>query len=134
MNGPPRGMKILASRTACRSHRIVATASAPSTSSGCWPREPTHVLSLVHDRAEQAQAETLRALGASVHRTRAAAPQSRAWRDRAVDGETATHVLLHSPEIHTAIARMTGEWPDPVLAHCSGIAPVALMPRSITRR
>ena len=91
-------------------------------------RGSVHVLSLVHDREEEAEAETMRRAGmgvttARVHRgrslVRAAAglPTSRPL----------SHLLLDSAEMPAAIDRAVNTFePDVVLAYCSGMARFAL--------
>jgi sugar transferase (PEP-CTERM/EpsH1 system associated) len=89
-----------------------------------------HVVSLVHDAAEAAQADTLRQLGVGV--STALVPRARNLLSAAfaLRGDTPlTHALLHAPAMSAAIARATERWmPDVVLAYCSGVAPLALAP------
>jgi sugar transferase (PEP-CTERM/EpsH1 system associated) len=92
-------------------------------------RADVHVVSLVHDRAEAAEADTLRALGVRV--STALVPRARNLARAAIELRTntpLTHVLLDSPGLQPAIDRATANWrPDVVLAYCSGVAPFALV-------
>jgi sugar transferase (PEP-CTERM/EpsH1 system associated) len=88
------------------------------------------LVSLVHDRAEQAHAADLRDLAASV----TVAPVSR-WLGygraaRALaTGQPLTHAMLDAPEVGAACRKLMRERPpDVVLAYCSGMARFALEP------
>jgi sugar transferase (PEP-CTERM/EpsH1 system associated) len=89
-----------------------------------------HVVSLVHDRAEAAEADTLRALGVRV--STALVPRVRNLVRAGFELRSSTpltHVLLDSPGMRPAIERATAGWrPDVVLAYCSGVAPLSLAP------
>ena len=102
-----------------RAHHIVKLLAA---------RADVRVVSLVHDRDEAAQANTLRQLGVGV--TTAMVPRARNLVTAALALPTATpltHALLHAPAMRAAIARATTRWfPDVVLAYCTGVAPLAL--------
>jgi len=93
-------------------------------------RADVHVVSLVHDRAEAAQADALRRLGVEV--STAMVPRARNLVSAAAALPTPlplTHALLHSPAIHPAVTRaVAGGRPDVVLSYCSGVAPFALEP------
>jgi len=93
-------------------------------------RADVHVVSLVHDRAEAAEADTLRRMGVRV--SIAPVPRVRNLARAAVELGTSrplTHILLHSPQMQAAVRRATADWrPDVVLAYCSGVAPAALAP------
>jgi sugar transferase (PEP-CTERM/EpsH1 system associated) len=93
-------------------------------------RAKVHVVSLVHDREEEAQAGTLRAIGVEV--TTAYVPRVRNLALGALKLATATpltHLLLDSPAMRPALERALAGWrPDAVLAYCSGVAPMTLEP------
>src|SRR5580765_2166938 len=93
-------------------------------------RADVHVVSLVHDREEEAQADTLRALGVTV--STALVPRLRNLAAAALRLPTATpltHLLLDSPAMRPALDRALDGWqPDVVLAYCSGVAPLSLLP------
>ena len=93
-------------------------------------RAKVHVVSLVHDREEEAQAETLRAMGVEV--TTALVPRVRNLALGALKLATETpltHLLLDSPAMRPALERALAGWrPDAVLAYCSGVAPMSLEP------
>ena len=93
-------------------------------------RADVHVISLTHDRAEHAQAETLRQLGVGV--STAQVPRVRNLVRAAIALPTntpLTHLLLDSPDMPALLRSATRDWrPDVVLAYCSGIAPFALTP------
>ncbi|MEO8256566.1 MAG: TIGR03087 family PEP-CTERM/XrtA system glycosyltransferase [Acidobacteriota bacterium] len=93
-------------------------------------RADVHVVSLVHDRAEAAEAEALRRTGVRV--STALVPRTRNLIRAALTLQTATpltHVLFDAPEMQAALDRVTADWrPDVVLAYCSGVAPLALAP------
>jgi len=93
-------------------------------------RADVHVVSLVHDRAEAAEADTLRRMGVRV--SIAPVPRIANLARAAIDLGTnrpLTHLLLHSPRMQEAVRRATDGWrPDVVLAYCSGVAPAALAP------
>src|SRR5919197_1283440 len=94
------------------------------------PRTDLHIVSLVHDRAEEAQADSLRRLGIRV--STAPAPRVRNRAGAAVGLLTArplTHFLLDSPALSGILRRIVRERrPDVVLAYCSGAAAWALKP------
>jgi sugar transferase (PEP-CTERM/EpsH1 system associated) len=91
-------------------------------------RARVHVVSLVHDREEEAQASTLRQLGVEV--TTAYVPRLRNLARGAVQLATdvpLTHLLLDSPALGPALDRaLAAGRPDVVLAYCSGVAPATL--------
>ena len=91
-------------------------------------RANVHVVSLVHDREEEAQAETLRQLGVEV--TTAYVPRTRNLALSAlklVTDTPLTHLLLDSPAMRPSLERVLANWrPDAVLAYCSGVAPLSL--------
>jgi sugar transferase (PEP-CTERM/EpsH1 system associated) len=91
-------------------------------------RARVHVVSLVHDREEEAQAATLRRLGVEV--TTAYVPRLRNLALGAVKLATdvpLTHLLLDSPALGPALDRVLAAGrPDVVLAYCSGVAPATL--------
>jgi sugar transferase (PEP-CTERM/EpsH1 system associated) len=93
-------------------------------------RADVHVVSLVHDREEEAQADTLRRLGVAV--STALVPRARNLAIAALKLPTATpltHLLLDSPAMRPALDRAIDGWqPDVVLAYCSGVAPLSLVP------
>ena len=93
-------------------------------------RADVHVVSLVHDREEEAQADTLRRLGVAV--STALVPRVRNLALAAIKLPTSiplTHLLLDSPAVRPAIDRAIDGWrPDVVLAYCSGVAPLSLVP------
>jgi sugar transferase (PEP-CTERM/EpsH1 system associated) len=104
-----------------RAHHIVRLLAA---------RADVRVVSLVHDREEAAQADTLRQLGVGVATARV--PRARNLVTAALALPTATpltHALLHAPAMRAAIETATTKWfPDVVLAYCTGVAPLALAP------
>jgi sugar transferase (PEP-CTERM/EpsH1 system associated) len=87
-----------------------------------------HVVSLVHDAAEAAEADTLRRLGVKVSIARVPRMKNLLCGGRALRAGTAlTHVLLDSPGIRGAIQGACRDAaPDVVLAYCSGVARFAL--------
>lgn len=91
-------------------------------------RADVHIVSLVHDHAEQAQTDTLRRMGIGV--STALVPRVRNLARGAVSLATPTpltHMLLDSPALGMALEKATREHaPDVVLAYCSGIARFAL--------
>jgi sugar transferase (PEP-CTERM/EpsH1 system associated) len=93
-------------------------------------RGSVHVLSLVHDREEEAEADTLRRLGVGV--TTARVRRARSLVRAAAGLPTArplSHLLLDSAEMPAAIDRAVRACdPDVVLAYCSGMARFALEP------
>jgi sugar transferase (PEP-CTERM/EpsH1 system associated) len=93
-------------------------------------RADVHVVSLVHDREEEAQADTLRRLGVAV--STALVPRARNLAIAALKLPTSTpltHLLLDSPAMRPALDRAIDGWqPDVVLAYCSGVAPLSLVP------
>jgi len=93
-------------------------------------RADVHVVSLVHDREEEAQADTLRRLGVAV--STALVPRVRNLALAAIKLPTSiplTHLLLDSPAVRPAIDRAIDGWrPDVMLAYCSGVAPLSLVP------
>jgi sugar transferase (PEP-CTERM/EpsH1 system associated) len=93
-------------------------------------RADVHVVSLVHDREEEAQADTLRRLGVAV--STALVPRVRNLALAAIKLPTSiplTHLLLDSPAVRPALDRAIDGWrPDVVLAYCSGVAPLSLVP------
>ena len=88
------------------------------------------VVSLVHDRAEEAEAGTLAQLGVRVMTARV--PRARNLVRgglRLLTDTPLTHVLLDAPGIRPLLERAVAEHrPDVVLAYCSGMAPLALAP------
>ena len=92
-------------------------------------RADVHVVSLVHDREEEAQADTLRQLGVAV--STAFVPRTRNLALAALKLQTSTpltHLLLDSPGMQPALERALDGWrPDVVLAYCSGVAPLSLV-------
>jgi len=104
-----------------RAHHIVRLLAA---------RADVRVVSLVHDRDEAAQADTLRQLGVGV--ATAMVPRARNLVGAALALPTSTpltHALLHAPAMSAAIETATTKWfPDVVLAYCTGVAPLALAP------
>src|SRR6185436_5599138 len=92
-------------------------------------RADVHVVSLVHDREEEAQADTLRQLGVAV--STAFVPRTRNLALAALKLPTSTpptHLLLDSPAMQPALVRALDGWrPDVVLAYCSGVAPLSLV-------
>lgn len=93
-------------------------------------RADVHVVSLVHDRAEEAEARTLEQLGVRVSTIRV--PRLRNLM-RAVTRlgttEPLTHLLLDAPAARGVLEGVVREGrPDVVLAYCSGFAPPALEP------
>lgn len=93
-------------------------------------RADVHVVSLVHDRAEEAEADTLRRMGVRI--SAAVVPRLRNLARGAINLPTRTpltNVLLSSPGMGIAVHQATCEQPpDVVLAYCSGVAPYALVP------
>lgn len=88
------------------------------------------LLSLVHDDAEAAHANTLAARGVRVVTARVRGVSRYLRAGLALVGTTPlTHVLLDSPELPEALERIAGAGPpDVVVAFCSGVAPLALRP------
>jgi hypothetical protein len=84
-----------------------------------------HVISLTHDRAERAQAETLRRLGVRVSIAHVPRLRNLARAAAALLTDTPlTHLLLASPDLAARLDDATREWrPDVVLAYCSGSRP-----------
>jgi sugar transferase (PEP-CTERM/EpsH1 system associated) len=93
-------------------------------------RADVHVVSLVHDREEEAQADTLRRLGVAV--STALVPRVRNLARAAINLSASTpltHLLLDSPAMRPALDQAMHRWrPDVVLAYCSGVAPLSLAP------
>ncbi|MEO8681336.1 MAG: TIGR03087 family PEP-CTERM/XrtA system glycosyltransferase [Vicinamibacterales bacterium] len=93
-------------------------------------RADVHVVSLVHDRAEQAEAATLERLGVQVSTVRV--PRLRNLVRAAASlftNRPLTHLLLEAPGMARALEDATrGQRPDVVFAYCSGVAPLALAP------
>ena len=93
-------------------------------------RGSVHVLSLVHDREEEAEAETMRRAGIGV--TTARVHRGRSLVRAAAGLPTArplSHLLLDSAEMPAAIDWAVNAFePDAVLAYCSGMARFALEP------
>jgi sugar transferase (PEP-CTERM/EpsH1 system associated) len=89
-----------------------------------------HVVSLVHDAAEAAEADTLRRLGVEVSIARVSRIRNMVAGAGALRaGAPLTHVLLDSPEMRGAIRDACRDGaPDVVLAYCSGVARFALEP------
>ena len=104
-----------------RAHHIVRLLAA---------RADVHVVSLVHDKDEERQADTLRQLGVGV--STALVPRARNLVSAALALPTAvplTHALLNAPGIAAAVEQVTERLrPDVVLAYCTGVAPLALAP------
>jgi len=113
-----------------RSHTTYPEGETTLSSSHSSSIADVRVVSLVHDRDEAAQANTLRQLGVGV--TTAMVPRARNLVAAALALPTdtpLTHALLHAPAMRAAIARATTRWfPDVVLAYCTGVAPLALAP------
>jgi glycosyltransferase involved in cell wall biosynthesis len=91
-------------------------------------RASVHVVSLVHDAQEEAEADGMRRDGITV--TTARVPRLRNYARgaaRLLGSTPLTHLLLDSPAMRDAIAHSLrdGE-PDVVLAYCSGMARFAL--------
>jgi len=91
-------------------------------------RASVHVVSLVHDDREEAEADGMRRDGIGV--TTARVPRLRNYlrgAARLLSSTPLTHMLLDSPAMRDAIADSLrdGE-PDVVLAYCSGVARFAL--------
>ena len=89
-----------------------------------------HVVSLVHDRAEQAEADSMRRMGVRV--STAMVPRMRNLM-RAAAALTSqvplTHVLLDSPALPAVLERVVTDWqPSVVFAYCSGVVPLCLAP------
>ncbi|MFA5911164.1 MAG: TIGR03087 family PEP-CTERM/XrtA system glycosyltransferase [Vicinamibacterales bacterium] len=89
-----------------------------------------HVVSLAHDRDEAAEAASLERAGVQVSIARV--PRARnlcraaasLWTDTPL-----THSLLNAPAMRRVLSRATRDGrPDVVLAYCSGVAPLALVP------
>lgn len=91
-------------------------------------RASVHVLSLVHDDEEEAQADSMRREGVAVTTARVSRRRNLV-RGAAglVTSRPLTHLLLDSPDMPAAIEESLrdGE-PDVVLAYCSGMARFAL--------
>jgi len=92
-------------------------------------RAEVHVVSLVHDRAEEAEVERLRP---AVRVSTALVPRLRNLASAARALSTTrplTHVLLDAPAMQPAVDRVVEHWkPDVVLAYCTGVAPFAPNP------
>lgn len=89
-----------------------------------------HVVSLVHDRAEEAEAHTLERLGVRVSTVRVARMRNlvRAA-TRLGSSVPLTHLLLNAPGARRVLEGVVRAGrPDVVLAYCSGFAPLALEP------
>ncbi len=93
-------------------------------------RADVHVVSLVHDRAEEAEAATLAQLGVRVSTARVPRVRNLARAaTRLLSATPLTHLLLDAPEMRSLLERAVAETrPDVVLAYCSGVAPLALAP------
>ena len=93
-------------------------------------RADVHVVSLVHDREEEAQADTLRRLGVTVSTALVPRVRNLALAAMKLPSSTPlTHLLLDSPAMRPALDRAIDGWqPDVVLAYCSGVAPLSLVP------
>ena len=104
-----------------RAHHIVKLLAA---------RADVRVVSLVHDRDEAAQTDTLRQLGVGVATAMVARTRNLVSAALALPTDTPlTHALLHAPAMKAAIETATTKWrPDVVLAYCTGVAPLALAP------
>lgn len=93
-------------------------------------RADVHVVSLVHDRAEEAEAGTLARLGVRV--TTARVPRARnlvRGASRLLTKTPLTHLLLDAPAMRPLLEQAVADGrPDVVLAYCSGMAPLALAP------
>jgi len=94
------------------------------------PRVDLDLVSLVHDRHEMAQADSLRRLGVRVSTYRI--PH---WSNYAralvhlAGRRPLTHVLLDAPGLVPSITKLVNERkPDVVLAYCSSMARVAVLP------
>jgi sugar transferase (PEP-CTERM/EpsH1 system associated) len=93
-------------------------------------RAEVELFSLVHDAEEEAHAADLRDLVRSVSIARVPRLQNRLRALAALAGRRPlTHVLLDSPKLRPALARLVSERPpDLVFAYCSGMARFALEP------
>jgi glycosyltransferase involved in cell wall biosynthesis len=93
-------------------------------------RADVHVVSLVHDRTEEAHAEELRRTGVRVSTAMVPKVRNLARAGFTLQTKTPlTHVLLDAPAMQGALDRATAGWqPDVVLAYCSGVVPLALAP------
>ena len=88
------------------------------------------VLSLVHSDEEVRLADEVRALASRVEVARVSRPRTLLNAALSLTGSTPlTHVLLDSPDLPAALARLTSPAaPDVVLAYCSGMARLAMQP------
>ena len=93
-------------------------------------RAEVHVVSLVHDRDEEAEAATLERMGVRVSTARVPRLRNLIRAAASLGGNTPlTHMLLAAPGIHRVLEQVVREArPDVVLAYCTGIAPLALAP------
>ena len=93
-------------------------------------RADVHVVSLVHDRREEAEAAAMRRLGVEVSTARV--PRLRNMIRAAVALPTRpplTTTLLHSPWIAGVLREVVQQSdPDVVLSYCSGVVPLCLTP------
>lgn len=94
------------------------------------PRVELELVSLVHSQHEEAQAESIRALGVRVTACPVSRPSSyvKAIVQLASD-RPLTHVLLDAPGLASALTEIVSERPpDVVLAYCSSMARFAVDP------
>ena len=91
-------------------------------------RAQVHVVSLVHDRAEEAQVAALEQTGVRVSIARVPRLRNLISAAASLAGDRPlTHVLLDSPQMQRAIDDAIRQTPpDVVLAYCSGVARFAL--------
>lgn len=93
------------------------------------------VLSLTHDRGEEAHAPDLAGLASSVTTVPVPRLRNLIRAAAALSGPSAlTHVLLDAPELAQAVARTVAQHPpDIVIAYCSGMARLAFEPCLVNR-
>ncbi len=95
------------------------------------PHARVTLLSLVHDREEDAHRADLADLASSVHTVRVSNVRNLIRSGLALPTSTPiTHTMLDAPGLDDAIAQVVeGSRPDVVLAYCSGMARLAVGPR-----